>query len=74
MTEWADLIKTAVRPFIITWGCVVYGVCILTGREVPDLLAWLVSVVIIEYFGERALLRFKAKSDNSNRSTDEDSE
>lgn len=74
MTELAKLIKTAVRPFIITWGCVVYGLCILTSRDIPDLLAWLVSAVIIEYFGERAVLRFKGKSDNSKRSADEDSE
>jgi hypothetical protein len=33
----------------------------MTGVEAPSLLAGLVSVVIIEYFGERAIKRFKEK-------------
>ncbi len=48
-----------IRPFIIIWGFIVYGVCVMNGVEVPALLAGLISVVIIEYFGERAILRLK---------------
>jgi len=59
MKHWSDLIKSLVRPFIIIWGFVVYGICILTEVEVPKLLAALVAAVIIEYFGERAVKRFK---------------
>ncbi|MGD0794386.1 MAG: hypothetical protein ABR958_02160 [Dehalococcoidales bacterium] len=33
--------------------------CLVKGIEVPDLLAGLVAAVIIEYFGERAVMRFK---------------
>ena len=59
MKEYAQLIKSLIRPFIIIWGFIVYGICIMTEVEVPLLLAGLVSAVIIEYFGERAIKRFK---------------
>jgi len=61
MKEWAQFIKSIVRPFIIIWGFIVYGVCVLTEVEVPELLAALVTAVIIEYFGERAIVRFKGQ-------------
>jgi hypothetical protein len=61
MKDWTEFIKSLIRPFIIIWGFMVYGVCVMTEVEVPALLAGLVSVVIIEYFGERAILRFKGK-------------
>ena len=61
MKEWAEFIKAIIRPFIIIWGFMVYGVCIMTEVEVPALLAGLVSVVIIEYFGERAIKRLREK-------------
>ncbi len=60
MQAWIDLIKSLVRPFIITWGFTVYGVCIIKGITVPELLAGLVAAVIVEYFGERAVLRLKS--------------
>jgi len=59
MQHWAEFIKSIVRPFIIIWGFVVYGVCVMTGVETPYLLSGLVSVVILEYFSERAIKRFK---------------
>ena len=58
MKEWSDFIKSTVRPFIIIWGFVVYGICVINGAEIPELLTWLVTAVIIEYFGERAVKRF----------------
>ncbi|GAI58690.1 unnamed protein product [marine sediment metagenome] len=61
MKEWIEFIKATIRPFIIVWGFLVYGVCIMSGVEVPALLVGLVSAVIIEYFGERAIKRFKEK-------------
>jgi hypothetical protein len=61
MKDWTEFIKSLIRPFIIIWGFMVYGVCVITEVEVPALLAGLVSVVIIEYFGERAILRFREK-------------
>ena len=61
MKDWTEFIKSLIRPFIIIWGFIVYGVCVMTEVEIPALLAGLVSVVIIEYFGERAILRFKGK-------------
>jgi len=48
-----------VRPFIIIWGFIVYGICIMSSVEVPDLLAFLLSAIVVEYFGERAIKRFK---------------
>ena len=59
MKEWVEFIKAVIRPFIIIWGFMVYGICIMTEVEVPTLLAGLVSVVVIEYFSERAVKRFK---------------
>jgi len=59
MKDLAQFIKSLIRPFIIVWGFMVYGICIMTKVEVPPLLAGLVSVVIIEYFGERAIKRFR---------------
>ena len=59
MKDWSEFIKSLVRPFIIFWGFMVYGVCVMTEVEVPTLLAGLVSAVIIEYFGERVILRFR---------------
>jgi hypothetical protein len=59
MEEWARFVKSIIRPFIIIWGFTVYGVCVLTGVEIPELLAALVTAVIVEYFGERAISRFK---------------
>jgi hypothetical protein len=61
MNDWIEFIKAVIRPFIIIWGFIVYGVCVMTGVEVPVLLAGLVSAVIIEYFGERAILRLREK-------------
>ncbi len=61
MKDWTEFIKSLIRPFIIIWGFIVYGVCIMTEVEVPALLAGLVSVVIVECFGERAILRFREK-------------
>jgi len=59
MKEWIEFIKAVIRPFIIIWGFMVYGICVMTEVEVPTLLAGLVSVVVIEYFSERAVKRFK---------------
>ena len=50
-----------VRPFIIIWVFMVYGICVMTKVEVPDLLAFLISAIIVEYFGERAIKRLKEK-------------
>ena len=61
MQEWADFIKSIIRPFIIVWGFTVYGVCVMTGVEIPQLLAGLITAVIVEYFGERALKRLREK-------------
>ena len=61
MQNWIEIIKSSVRPFIIFWGCIVYGVCIIKGIEIPALLMGLVAAAIIEYFGERALLRLSRK-------------
>jgi len=61
MKDWIELIKAVIRPFIIVWGFSVYGVCILSGLEAPMLLVGLVTAVIVEYFGERAVKRLKEK-------------
>jgi multisubunit Na+/H+ antiporter MnhE subunit len=61
MKEWADFIKSIIRPFIIVWGFLVYGICVMTEVEIPQLLAGLITAVIIEYFGERAMKRLKEK-------------
>jgi len=61
MMDWTEFIKSIVRPFIIIWGFVVYGICVMTQVPVPDLLAYLVAAVIVEYFGERAIKRLKEK-------------
>ena len=59
MKDYSEFIKSFIRPFIIVWGFIVYGICVMTEVEIPALLAGLVSAVIIEYFGERAIKRFK---------------
>jgi hypothetical protein len=59
MKDWIELVKAVTRPFIIVWGFSVYGVCILSGTEAPTLLVGLVTTVIVEYFGERAIKRLK---------------
>lgn len=61
MKDWIELIKAVTRPFIIVWGFSVYGVCILSRLEAPTLLVGLVTAVILEYFGERAIKRLKEK-------------
>ena len=61
MRDWTEFIKSIVRPFIIIWGFVVYGICVMTQVPVPDVLVYLVAVVIVEYFGERAIKRLKKK-------------
>lgn len=62
MQNWTDFFKSVTRPFIIIWGFIVYGVCVMTGTETPDLLAVIVAAVIAEYFGERAVIRLKENS------------
>ena len=64
MAEWTEFMKSAVRPFIIVWGAVVYGICIIKGIHVPDPLAGLVAAIVVEYFGERAVYRLKGGSGN----------
>ena len=61
MNDWLDFIKGIIRPFIIVWGFIVYGVCIIKVIEVPDILTGLVMAVTIEYFSERAILRLKGQ-------------
>ena len=61
MKDWAEFIKSITRPFIIISGFVVYVICIMTGIEVPYLLSGLVSAVIVEYFGERAIKRLRKR-------------
>ena len=61
MKDWIELVKAIIRPFIIIWGFLVYGVCVMTGIEVPAILVGLVSAFTIEYFGERAVKRFREK-------------
>jgi hypothetical protein len=69
MQTWIELIKAMVRPFIIVWGFVAYGLCIFNGIAVPDLLSSLVAAAVIEYFGERAVLRLRANRDNAEGKT-----
>ena len=61
MRAFAELIRSLVRPFIVIWGFTLYGVCIFMKLEVPPLLGGLISAMIIEYFGERAIKRLKEK-------------
>ena len=63
------MIKALVRPFIIVWGFVAYGICIFNGVDVPDLLSTLIAAAVIEYFGERAVLRLRAKQDTAGGKT-----
>jgi hypothetical protein len=65
MNNWIDLIKAAVRPFLIVWGAVLYGVCLIKGIAVPDILAGFIAAVALEYFGERAVMRFKENSSDT---------
>ena len=58
-TEFHEAVRVLVRPFIVVWGFLVYGVCVMAEIPVPPLLAWLISVVIGVYFGERAFKRFR---------------
>jgi hypothetical protein len=69
MQTWIELIKALVRPFIIVWGFVAYGLCIFHGIAVPDLLSTLVAAAVIEYFSERAVLRLRAKQDTKEGAT-----
>ena len=64
MQNWIELIKALVRPFIIVWGFTTYGICVVKSIAVPDLLAALIAAAIIEYFGERAVLRLRTPSAN----------
>ena len=59
MKDWSEFIKSIIRPFIIVWGLVIYGICLLTGIEIPPLLAGLITAITVEYFSERAIKRFK---------------
>lgn len=61
MSEWAEFIRSLIRPFIIVWGFVVYGVCLIKGIEVPPILVGLVIAVIVEYFGERAVKKWRGR-------------
>lgn len=61
MEDHTQFIKSLIRPFVIIWGLIIYGVCLLRGIEVPAPLTILVSAIIAEYFGERAILRLKEK-------------
>jgi hypothetical protein len=63
MNAWIELIKAAVRPFLIIWGAVLYGICLIKGIAVPELLGGLIAAIILEYFGERAVMRIKENSD-----------
>jgi hypothetical protein len=61
MKEWAEFIRSIIRPFIIIWGFTIYGICLIKGIEVPPVLSGLIAAVILAYFGERAIMRFKGK-------------
>ena len=61
MNDWVEFIKAIIRPFIIVWGFIVYGICVIRGIEVPTLLSGLIAAITIEYFSERAIKRFREK-------------
>jgi hypothetical protein len=69
MQNWIELIKALIRPFIIVCGFVIYGVCITGGITVPDLLSTLVAAAVLEYFGERAVLRLRDSRNNQKEKT-----
>jgi hypothetical protein len=69
MQSWIELIKALVRPFIIVWGFVTYALCIFNSVAVPDLLSSLIAAAVIEYFGERAVLRLRANQDTTEGKT-----
>ena len=59
MKEWADFIKTIVRPFCIIWSWIVVGVCYMTEVQAPEYFLYVVGAVTLEYFGERVIKRIK---------------
>ena len=65
MKDWIEFIKAIIRPFIIIWGFILYGICVIKNVAVPAILAGLITVVIVEYFGERAILRLGEKKSGS---------
>jgi hypothetical protein len=70
MQSWIELVKACVRPFIILWGFISYGLCVLNGIAVPDLLSTLIAAAIIEYFGERAVIRLRTPTTTANTKGD----
>jgi len=54
-----EFIKALIRPFIIVWGLSTYTACLFNSVEMPELLTWLVGIIVLEYFGERAIKRLK---------------
>lgn len=62
MAECIELIKSAVRLFLIVWGAILYGVCVIKGISVPEPVSALVAAIVVEYFGERAIVRLKGSA------------
>ena len=61
MKNWIELIKAIPRPFIIVTGWLFFLLATATDIEIPELLKFIISAVTVEYFGERAIKRFKEK-------------
>ena len=58
MTEY---IKSIVRPFLIISSWIAILIMYLEGMEVPIELQGIAGAIVIEYFTERAIKRFKGK-------------
>lgn len=61
MNNWVELVKALVRPFLIVWGWVIWGICIALGEEIPVLFTGTLTAITLEYIGERVKKRFKEK-------------
>jgi len=59
MDKAVELIKSLIRPFLVVWGWIIYGVCVWNEIEVPAYLLAILGAVTAEYTGERIVKRIK---------------
>lgn len=61
MKDVTEFFRAIVRPYIICSSWTVILLMWLQEMDIPDLLLGAASVIVAEYFGERAVKRFREK-------------
>ena len=57
--NWIEFMRALPRPFIVVSGWMLYWYCIIAEVAIPTRLDWVLYIITLYYFGERAVKSIK---------------